>query len=378
MRCARILLTALSAAMLLGAAGCSKASAPPKRAPAKKSIPPAAQTAVADKTSRIGEPGGGFVLGVNYPWNNYGHDFGETPAWSHDGVGNPSMGARIRQDFSWLKSNGIHSVRWFLFADGRASPEFDSDGNVTGLDEHFFQDMDTALAIAEENGISIIFVLFDYLLCQEARIDNGVQLGGHASLITQPSMRQSMIVHALKPMLERYGQHPAIAGWDVMNEPEGAMTIVGGNWIDGAVAAEDMQAFVREVVTAIHRDARQPVTLGSSSRGMLSNWTEAGLDFYQFHYYDPMETEYPLETTCASLDLDKPCIVGEIPTKNTKQPVRKYLDIVIENGYAGAFLWSLKGVDESSGLEEALPEISAWANDNALRLAKTAPPTTPK
>ena len=78
------------------------------------------------------------------------------------------------------------------------------------------------------------------------------------------------------------------------------------------------------------------------------------------------------------VDLDKPCIVGELPTKNNKRPVRQYLDIVLEQGYAGALLWSLRASDESSDMEGASPEFSAWIKDNASRLAEPEPADKPK
>jgi mannan endo-1,4-beta-mannosidase len=367
----------LAAALLSCLGSCSKPAPPPtSAAPVKDTAavpPPPPASGI-----RIGAPGGKFALGVNYPWLNYGHDFGVTPAWSHDGVSHSAMKAKISQDFAWLKSNGIHTVRWFVFTDGRASPDFEADGSVKGLDAKFFEDMDAALMIARENDVSIVLVLFDYLMCEDARVDNGVQLGGRASLVTDPTRHEQLASRVLKPMLERYGRNPNIAAWDIMNEPEGAMTITGGHWVSGAVSEEEMKTFVRQVASAIHRYASQPVTIGSSSRGMLGHWKDAGLDFYQFHYYDPMEGEYPLETPVADLGLDKPCIVGELPTRNNKRPVRQYLDIVKTNGYAGAFLWSMRASDESSDMEGSLPEISAWIKDNAPGLAEPEPANSPK
>jgi len=357
---------------------CSKPAPPPPQAAPAKTPEPAASPQKPAMGMRIGAPGGKFVLGINYPWLNYAHDFGVAPAWSHDGASHPSMKAKINQDLAWLKANGVHTIRWFVFADGRASPDFEEDGSVKGLDNKFFEDMDTALQVAQENEISVMFVLFDYLMCEEARVDNGVQLGGRATLITDPARREQLHSRVLKPMLERYGRHPAIVAWDIMNEPEGAMTVTGGQWVSGAVSEEQMQTFVREVAGVIHRYASQPVTLGSSSRGMLSRWKDAGLDFYQFHYYDPMEAEYPLDTPFAGLGLDKPCIVGELPTRNNKRAVRQYLDSVSTNGYAGAFLWSLRATDESSDLQGSIHEVSAWIKDNAPQLAEPEPAKSSK
>ena len=86
-----------------------------------------------------------WLLGVNYPWLHYGHDFGQAAwpngSWTYDGAASAASRQHIEQDFTYLKSKGVHVIRWFLFADGRSSPEFDADGNVTGFDEYFYDDL---------------------------------------------------------------------------------------------------------------------------------------------------------------------------------------------------------------------------------------------
>jgi hypothetical protein len=58
-----------------------------------------------------------YILGVNYPWLNYGHDFGTT-AWGHDGVSSSHSKKTVASDFAYLQNQGAHVVRWFLFTDG--------------------------------------------------------------------------------------------------------------------------------------------------------------------------------------------------------------------------------------------------------------------
>ena len=86
------------------------------------------------RTDRIQlwENGYWYILGVNYPWLNYGHDFGAT-AWGHDGVSTDTSSKQVDSDFAYLKSQGVHVVRWFLFGDCRAAPEFDANGKVTRI-----------------------------------------------------------------------------------------------------------------------------------------------------------------------------------------------------------------------------------------------------
>jgi hypothetical protein len=208
-------------------------------------------------------------------------------------------------------------------------------------------------------------------------VESGVQLFGHAETITDPGKRQSLLENALQPLLERYGDHPRII-WDVINEPEGAMIVEGGNWVGGAVPATTMQEFVNQVVDLIHAEATQPVTVGSASRGMLEYWTASYLDFYQFHYYDHMESRFPIDVPASVLGLDKPVIVGEFPTLNSRYTMVEYLNMIWENGYVGAFPWSYRAGDSVSqfdGITYCEWARAHFSDQESLRCSVT--PTTP-
>jgi hypothetical protein len=265
-------------------------------------------------------------------------------------------------DFQEMARQGIRVVRWFVFADGTASPEFDQSGRVTGFDSYFYDDMDAALEAAREKGIYLVLSLFDFYLCDAGRIVDGVQVGGHSDLIADPVKRQSFIDSALKPMLARYGADPQILAWEVINEPEWAMAIPGGQSVGQPVSAEAMQDFVRLVAEVIKENTTsQLVTVGSASRKWLGLWKGLGLDFYQYHYYDWMETETPLQVPFEQLGLDKPCILGEFPTAETAISIRDYLETAWSNGLAGALGWSFRGEDESSVPREQFSALVAPA-----------------
>ena len=320
-------------------------------------------------TNRIKLWGDGYwyLLGVNYPWLNYGHDFGTT-AWGHDGSSSEASSKQIDADFAYLKSQGVHVVRWFLFGDCRAAPEFDADGKVTGFDEHFYPDLDAALATAEKHNIYLILVLLDFHLADKAKQVSGVQLGGRSEVITDPAMRRSFLDNALRPLLQRYRKNRNIIAWEVMNEPEGAMTIPGGKWVEESVSPAAMQSFVKNVVGYIHKYSSQHATLGSASRRWLHHWTNSKLDFYQYHYYDKMESQCPLDYPCAALNLEKPCIVGEFPTKNKQRSIKQYLDTIWKNGYAGALAWSYRAGDEQSDFREVANEFAVWSASHETEL----------
>lgn len=337
----------ISIILLLSLSGCKKTTPTPA------------------ETNRIQLWGDGYcyLLGINYPWLNYGHDFGTT-AWGHDGVSSDTSSKQIDTDFAYLKSKGVHVVRWFLFGDCRAAPEFDADGKVTGFDEHFYPDLDAAFAVAQKHNIYLILVLLDFHLADKTKDVSGVQLGGRSQVITDAKTRQSFLDNALKPLLERYGKNRNIIAWDVMNEPEGAMTIPGGKWVEESVSASAMQSFVNDVVGYIHTYSSQYATVGSASRRWLSHWTSSKLDFYQYHYYDKMERQYPLDYPYAKLNLDKPCIVGEFPTKNTERTMTQYLNTIWKNGYAGALAWSYRAGDEASDYNTVTGEFLTWSRSH--------------
>lgn len=338
----------ISILVLAGFAGCDGESATPP------------ETGTANKTLVTWRDHDWFLLGVNYPWLNYGHDFGAT-AWGHDGVSCEESRKQVDADFAYLKNHGVHVVRWFLFGDCRAAPEFDGTGKVTGFDDHFYTDLDAAVEIAQKHNVYLIFVLLDFHLADKAKHVNGVQLGGRSQIVTDAKARQSFLNNAVKPLLQRYGQNPYVIAWDVINEPEGAMDMDGGRWVPDAVPPAAMQGFVKEVVECIHANASQHATLGSASRRWLNRWVNTGLDFYQYHYYDKMEKQYPLDYSCARLALDKPCILGEFPTDNTGRTITQYLDTVRRRGHAGSLAWSYRAGDKFSSFREVAREFKAWS-----------------
>jgi hypothetical protein len=251
-------------------------------------------------------------------------------------------------------------VRVFVFADGRAAPEFVAGGGIAAapFDDCFFEDFDKLLEIAERHNLKIMPVLLDFSWCDTAEFINGVQLGGHADVIRDMAKRQTFLEYALKPLLERYEESEAIYAWDVMNEPEGAMDILGGRWVGDPVTVEQMQAFVRLCTEMIHAHSAHDVTVGSAQRSWLHYWQGLGLDLYQFHWYDHHAPGDPFPwPPYSELGLDKPCIIGEVPTDSTQQSTEEFIEAARNAGYHGLLPWSYRANDDFSDFADARPYL---------------------
>ncbi|MDD2806120.1 MAG: hypothetical protein PHV33_11235 [Elusimicrobiales bacterium] len=302
----------------------------------------------------------GFAAGLNYPWINYGWDFGASP-WGHRGVSSPEGRAEAEKDFAAMRTAGARVARWFVLCDGRAAPEFDARGRVTGFDKRFYRDLDAALEIAGRSGVRLVLVLFDFHLLDEARLVNGAQLGGRAALLANPAASRSLFDNALRPLLKRYGARQEILAWEIMNEPEWRMDKDG-------LPGDKVRDFVRRAAELVHEHARQPVTVGSASAADLRRWRGLGLDFYQYHYYEHMNGD----PGPGSARLDRPCVLGEFGTAG-RRPAEFYLDAALRAGLAGAWAWSYRAGDEQSAFPAASAGFTAWTQAQEERERAAAP-----
>ena len=289
-----------------------------------------------------------YLLGVNYPYHQYGNDFGGN-AWGNYGVHDPDTYATVDADFARMAALGVRTVRWFAFADGRAGITFDAAGLPTGLDPFVTRDFDAALEIAGRHNIAINFVLLDFRFLWDARTENGVQLGGHATVLATPEGRQALVRNVFAPIFRRYANHPAILSWEVMNEPEWILQDAGTvdrENVSRPLTLATFRAFAEPVVEAIHSIAGSYATIGCADAKWARNWLGLGLDYYQIHYYDwmqPYSTDNLFAMRAESLELDRPVVVGEFPAANSSVAgLRDYLDTWYKNNYAGAWPWSFR------------------------------------
>ncbi|MBK7826854.1 cellulase family glycosylhydrolase [Nannocystis sp.] len=331
--------------------------------------------------SRIPVGGGDyFLLGANYPWKSYGGDFGSN-AWGVYGV--HTKADEIAGQFQQMADSGLNVVRWFVFTDGRAGVIFDNSGTPSGLHADVLIDFDTAVGIASDHGIYLVPVLFDFHWMFWAKQEGEVQLGGRSDTITDPVKRAALVEKVVIPLLEQYKDEPAILAWEIMNEPEWSIADLPEGSPDNqanAVPLADFYSLAIAIADAVHSKTSAYVTLGSASIKWIKAWTPAfaaahklpalNLDFYQAHYYPWMDgqgfdnhADYgslkfsPNEQTYEALGLDRPLVIGELVISDD---AGKRLDTLLNNGYAGAWPWSL-----NSDYSLDLPGIKAWSEAHA-------------
>jgi len=314
-----------------------------------------------------------YINGINIPWNNFGWDFG-----IHDDWGSGYDAEWFEDAFVEMEANGINTVRVWIHCDGRASPEFDQNGYVTGLDENLLDELEDLLTKANDHAIMVVLCLWSHDMLEDHTAIAGDFAGLHSDLIKDSEKSQSYINQALVPMVQRLRDHCNILAWEVMNEPEWGMKISQGDATAQTVSAKAMQLFIGHCIAAIRAHSDQNITVGSAipfgnELGQYKNhWQESEfhrlgfdcnqvyLDFYSFHYYDWMsENTSPFEKNARHWSLGKPVVIAEAATVNAELPNNlspfEQLERTAENEYAGMIFWSYNASDD----------LSDWANCKA-------------
>jgi hypothetical protein len=327
-----------------------------------------------------------FIHGCNYPWSTdgatvfYGLDFGANVWGSHLGVS--TRRPAVERDFARMAALGFTVARWFVFGDGRAGIVYDEGGLPSGLDPHFFHDLDAGLEIARANGIALDLVLLDHRwmfeglsqsladpvtgLVYEARLPEG-----RAKVLLSADGRAALFESVFEPIVRRYADGgsradlaDAIVAFELMNEPD----FVIEEWerdlspsVRKPLPFEVMADLVARLSAMVHRRSRAIVTLGCARLHNLWAWDDEalGLDFLQIHSYP--DTRHPARDAdlfgrhARSLGVRHDVLIGEFPGNAIEHhpagasppawTLEEYLEFALSAGYRGAWPWSFSGTD---------------------------------
>jgi hypothetical protein len=291
------------------------------------------------------------ILGANYPWLNYGWDFGLPPAaWTGGRSAQEFRAAQwrtIAADLRHAADLGLSVVRWFILGDGAGAPAAPYHSGVQPL----LEDFSAVLGLCAEARVQLLPSLIDYRWClPPAGAAGGVIQGGRALAIQNPRQRDLFLDRIFEPLLDvSRRRQDAIYAWEAMNEPEWAARAPRWRFWDGRRSA--IRAFLREAVRRINASGFVS-TIGWAHWRTIRAWKteDWGVGLQQIHYYAQGGAELPpARSVC-----DGPCLAGEFATspdepwpdgaRTLEQRVRRLRDA----GYAGALLWSLRARDSAT------------------------------
>ena len=312
-----------------------------------------------------------FMYGVNYAWQNFAGDFGGITQFSQPGVaGNPEVETTLRT----FAQNGVSVVRWWMWPDFRGDGvQTDSNGTATGLGGTALADLEAALALAEKYDLYLMLTIFSF--------DNfGVDLAENRSLYAiarDPAKRAALVDNVVRPFARAAAESShadRLIAWDVINEPEWAVTgasLYGGDEafdpqddLD-ALTHTEMETFLSDVIAGLRAESGALITVGGTAMKWKSAWSMLDLDFYQFHMYDWINMYWPYDRSPSEYGVAaKPVVMGEFPPAGLDSGAISYRNLIdswYADGYAGALAWR----DTSGQFTVNFTEVKAFADAHA-------------
>jgi hypothetical protein len=327
------------------------------------------------------------LTGINYPWLNYGWDFGDPPpGWSGGQETDAFRAAQretIAKDLRAIAASGMTVVRWFLLADGLSygtgpqRPTLDGKFHMLPPGDPWIrqmvEDFKNLLDLCVECKVQLLpsFIDFHWGFAP-TDVNAEVVKGGRWSVFENDDTRHLFLETLFEPLLEASkAKREAIYAWEPMNEPEWCTG--GAEWKfwqkptskNRNVSSGDMRAFLKEAVKRVN-DAGFVSTVGFAHWETIREWDteDWGIGLQQFHYYAQGNADLPAPTDVTS----QPCLLGEYATHPSKlwPGDRQTLDVrmrrVEDLGYTGQLLWGMRSTDDATLWSDAQMAVVAKHN----------------
>jgi hypothetical protein len=274
-----------------------------------------------------------------------------------------------------MAAGGVNVIRWWLWPDFRGDGmAFDGSDTPTGLAGTALADVARALELAEKHDLYVMLTIFSFDNFRPTRMEGTLRIRGITPIVQDAAKRKALMDKVVAPLAAAVEASPhkrRMVAWDVINEPEWAIT--GASMYGGdpafdpqtdlaAVSHVQMETLVRDVVTTLRANSKASITVGATAFKWSHAWSMVDLDFHQFHMYDWVNMYWPYERTPMAYGLDdKPVVMGEFPlTGLTGASYGTLVESWFKNRYAGALAWAY--TDPMFSGSRNLTEIKAFTD----------------
>lgn len=251
-----------------------------------------------------------FWLGINY--------YPQTGLWEE--MWREYRPAAIEGDFALLPELGINAVRLFLHFE-----TFDKEGEREVHERSLTHLLDTA----KHHGVGVILTLFDW---------------------TQPYPREhwSRSQAHIERLTKRFGNHGAVIGWDLKNEPD-----LDYRFYPSPAVVND---WIKAMLPLLKRGAGKKLVTVGWQKGPQGNDGELRPDFISFHPYGSAADIGPLLTRHKKAG--RPVVVEEFGYATVKgkpeeskqaDELERAITLARDGGAWGLFLWTLHDFDPARG-----------------------------
>jgi hypothetical protein len=314
-------------------------------------------------------------IGINYPWEDYGWDFGDPPEeWvpaSSRAAWRQEKRQRMGETLAELAQLGLASVRWFLLGDGTNYGLGEEAPRLVEGQWHFdplppehpyhaqlLDDFRFLLETCRSNGLTLLPSLIDFQWAWPGEIPAGsrsIVKRGRGQLLTDPHRRERFFAAVLDPLLDlSFEYREQIVAWELINEPEWVVRPPGyqfWRWRrQRTIPKQRMREFLGAGLQRIaeYRGGVFPSTVGFALSRSVQEWSGIGGTLDQFHYYPQSGERLPVGLESA--------VVGEVATAADFRPwpeldaqsIPNRLHLLASRGFPAAYLWSAGDISDAT------------------------------